>query len=321
MFIRALLTGLLIQLPLSANPIANGADPHVVAIGRSYWMYPTESGSRRPIFAAYQSDDLRTWKRKGTILELSKIKWVPEDGARRHHAWAPALAVKGGKCYFYYSVGPQNPTPSRIGVAVGNSPQGPFKDSGKALLTGDREFEAIDPMVFVDPTDQKAWFYAGGSAGARLRVFEMADDMVSFKREVEIEQPKNFTEGPFMHLHNKTYYLSYSYGKWNDSTYSVHYSTAPSPSGPWTYRGAVLESDETHQGPGHHSFVQNPETKETFIVYHRWESPKKDRPMRGGRKIAVEKISYDEKGLIQPIKMTDSRSVASPIPAAKPAIR
>lgn len=311
--LRLSLAGLLFPLSLTANPVMDGADPHVAVVGRDYWLYPTEPRSRKPIFAAYRSSDLRTWRREGTVLELDKVPWVKEDGAPWHGAWAPALAEKAGKFYFYYSVGPQNPTPSRIGVAVGTSPAGPFKDSGKALLTGGDGFEAIDPMVFVDPTDQKAWFYAGGSAGARLRVFELADDMVSFKREVDITRPEKFTEGAFMHLRHKTYYLSYSHGKWNDASYSVHYATAPSPAGPWHYRGCILESDAGHQGPGHHSFVENPSTREWFIVYHRWETARKEPPFRGGRKLAVEKVEYDDKGLIKRIRMTDGKSPVSPV--------
>jgi beta-xylosidase len=304
---RFLFVLFLLVCPLAANPVMDGADPHVTVVGKDFWLYPTEARSRRPVFAAYRSTDLRSWRREGTILELDKLPWVKADGAPWHGAWAPAMAEKKGKFYFYYSVGPQNPTPSRIGVAVGTSPKGPFTDSGKPLLTGGDGFEAIDPMVFTDPADGKSWFYAGGSAGAKLRVFELAEDMVSFKREVDIRQPDNFTEGAFMHPRGTTYYLSYSHGKWNDSSYCVHYATATSPVGPWEYRGKILESDDKHQGPGHHSFVEDPRTKEWFIVYHRWESTRKDPPYRGGRKLAVEKVGYDDKGLIRPIKMTDGR--------------
>lgn len=302
-----LLAAALFCLPLSlaANPVMDGADPHAQVVGKDFWLYPTEARSRRPIFAAYRSTDLRTWTRTGTVLDLDKVPWVKADGAPWHGAWAPAIAEKTGKFYFYYSVGPQNPTPSRIGVAVGTSPAGPFTDRGKPLLTGGDGFEAIDPMVFVE--GNKAWFYAGGSAGSKLRVFEMADDMVSFKREVKIDQPQHFTEAPFMHRRGKIYYLSYSNGRWNDSSYCVHYATSASPAGPWKYRGKILESDAAHQGPGHHSFVENPKTKEWSIVYHRWESTRKDGPFRGGRKIAVEKIEYDAEGLIRPVKMTDER--------------
>jgi GH43 family beta-xylosidase len=116
-----------------------------------------------------------------------------------------------------------------------------------------------------------------------------------------------------MHLRNGIYYLSYSHGRWNDSSYSVHYATATTPAGPWRYRGCILESDAKHQGPGHHSFVENPSTKEWFIIYHRWETSRKDPPYRGGRKLAVEKVEYDKEGLILPIKMTDGKSPSSPI--------
>ena len=295
---------MLLSPGIRANPVMDGADPHVFESRGEFWLYPTEPRSRRPIFAAYRSTDLREWRRVRTILELDRIPWIPEDGAPRHHAWAPAIAEKNGKFYFYYSVGPQNPTPSRIGVAVGDTPAGPFKDIGKPLLTGGDGFEAIDPMVYVDPKTGKAWFYAGGSAGSKLRVFELGDDMTSLKREVPVAQPPHFTEAPFLHERNGIYYLSYSHGRWNDDSYSVHYATGKSPEGPWEYRGRILESDGSRKGPGHHSFVMHPRSKEWFIVYHRWETGGRQPPFRGGRKIAVEKIDYDKEGRIRPVRMT-----------------
>jgi beta-xylosidase len=286
-----------------AEALFDGADPHVIAIGGSYWLYPTEPRSKEPIFAAYHSANLKEWKRENTILNLDDVPWVKANGAPRHVAWAPGMAEKNGRLYFYYSVGPQTDEhPSRIGVATGDSPAGPLKDSGAPLLTGGKGFEAIDPMVFTDPKGGKSYLYAGGSAGSRLRIFELEDDMVRLKREVEIQQPEHFTEGAFMHKRGETYYLSYSHGRWNDTSYSVHYCTAPSPTGPWKYQGAILRSDDSHQGPGHHSFVTDA-AGNTFIVYHRWETTAKDGPFRGSRKIAIEKISYDGKGLILPVAM------------------
>ena len=187
-------------------------------------------------------------------------------------------------------------------MAIGTSPAGPFTDSGKPLLTGGQGFEAIDPMVFTE--GDKAWLYAGGSAGSKLRVFELAEDMVSFKSEVTVTQPPHFTEAPFMHRRGEFYYLSYSQGRWNNPSYCVHCATSATPVGPWEYRGKILESDATRQGPGHHSFVEKPNTGEWFIVYHRWETSSKNSPLPGTRKIAVEKIEYDKEGLIRPVKMT-----------------
>ena len=293
---------------LAENPQFEGADPHAIVIEGDLWVFPTggPGGSwAADRFGAFSTSDLKTWRNRGELIRRDQIKWIGDDGAPQHFLWAPGVAAANGKYYLYYSVGPQNPTPSRIGVAVADRPEGPYADRGKPLLTGGNGFEAIDPMVFIDPKTGTPYFYAGGSAGATLRVFELNPDMVSFKHEVEVDQPRNFTEGAFMHERDGTYYLSYSHGRWNDASYSVHYSTAPSPIGPWTYRGKILESDDRHQGPGHHSFVEHPGDGSLMIVYHRWERPRGKGPFKGERQIAVERVRYAADGAIQPIAMTD----------------
>lgn len=284
------------------NPLFAGADPHAIAIGDEYWIYPTGGEGR---LTAWSSLDLIDWRERGTAIRMSDIDWIDDDGAPVHHLWAPSVVEANGRWYLYYSVGPQNPTPSRIGVAVGTSPEGPFVDSGRPLLSGGNGFEAIDPMVFVDPKSGIRYLYAGGSAGATLRVFELAPDMVTIARELAVDQPPSFTEAPFMHERDGLYYLSYSHGSWNRGNYSVHYATAPSPTGPWAYRGVILESDATRQGPGHHSFLRDPRTGEWLIVYHRWEKRPSNGIFSGKRQIAIEPIGYAPDGAILPVRMTD----------------
>lgn len=293
------------------NPQFQGADPHAMMIDGELWVFPTggPGGSwAADRFGAFSSRDLKTWRPRGEILQRDQIRWIGDDGAKEHFLWAPGVATANGKWYLYYSVGPQNPTPSRIGVAVADKPQGPYRDSGKPLVTGFKtatdQFEAIDPMVFVDPRSRKAYLYAGGSAGAKLRVWELNPDMVSLVREVPVDQPAEFTEGAFMHERDGVYYLSYSHGKWNGPDYSVHYATSPSPAGPWRYRGAILTSDARHQGPGHHSFVKTA-NGEWLIVYHRWEQRPGPAPLKGERQVAIDRVRYAADGAIQPIAMTD----------------
>jgi len=289
------------------NPIMPGADPHAMVIGDRIWLYPTGGGGR---FYAFSSPDLRRWERHGPVLDFAEIPWIREGGYTETHPWAPAVAGKDGKYYFYYSVGPQSHgLPARIGVAVGDSSAGPFKDSGKALLTGGNGFEAIDPMVFSDPKSGKAYFYAGGSAGSTLRVFEMNPDMVSFAREVKVETPPRFTEGVFMHLRDGVYHLTYSHGSYRDASYSVHHATSDSPTGPWRYRGVILRSDARHKGPGHHSVIRHPKRDEWYIVYHRWNDREDDGPYRGSRQIAVDVLEHGPDGAILPVKMTDTPPV------------
>ena len=293
---------------IAGNPQFEGADPHAIVIRDELWVFPTggPGGSwSADRFGAFSTKDLRTWRNRGELIRRDQIKWIEDDGAPRHFLWAPGVATRGGKWYLYYSVGPQNPKPSRIGVAVADRPEGPYKDSGKPLLTGGNGFEAIDPMVFVDRKSGKAYMYAGGSAGSTLRVFELNPDMTTIRHEVKVGQPPQFTEGAFMHERGGTYYLSYSHGKFDGPSYSVHYATAPSPTGPWTYRGPILTSDATHQGPGHHSFVIDPKTGDTLIVYHRWERGPGEGPYKGERQVAVDRVHYAPDGAIRRIAMTD----------------
>lgn len=292
--------------PPAGNPLMRGADPHAEWIDGACWIYAT---GLRPaggqLFAA-ASPELEHWTVHGPVLDLDGIPWVRADGRLRAGAWAPCIARRDGRWFFYYSVGPQSAAfPSRIGVAVGSSPAGPFEDSGQPLLTGGDGFEAIDPMVFEDPESGQWLLYAGGSAGAKLRVFELDADMISFAREIPVDTPPRFTEGAFMHRHEGVYHLTYSHGRWQYGDYSVHHASAPSPVGPWTYRGPILTSDEGHKGPGHHSIVRRPDTGEWLIFYHRWQNAGGDGPYSGPRQIAVQRLVHLAGGGIAPVKMTD----------------
>lgn len=294
-----------------ANPLFTGADPDTLVDGQSYWIYPTTEGVGKSDFYTYRSKDLKLkrWQRIGPILKKQDILWIDKDGAREHELWAPGIFKNGNNYYLFFAVGPQNPTPSRIGVAVAETPSGEFVDSGKPLVTGSSEFEAIDPMVFKDTSkndlEEKIFLYCGGSAGPQMHVYELNKDCVSIKQKIEVPTPINFTEAPFMHKRGDIYYLSYSHGRWNDESYSVCYSTSRSPTGPWTYGGEILKSNKRHAGPGHHSFAKSISRNQWYIIYHRWNNAKKAGKMPAVRSVAIAPVKYDKGGLIMPIKMKD----------------
>lgn len=304
---RALLGGAAAVMLAAAGPslpvksVFAGADPYAIFADGKMWIYPT-GDDRLP---AWSSPDRVNWTKVGDLIRMKDISWANADGAPRHFLWAPDMFAANGKYYLYYSVGPQNPTPSRLGVAICEGPAGPCADSGKPLLTGGNGFEAIDPMVFADPKSGKTYLYAGGSAGAKLRVFELAKDLVTIDHEVTVDQPPLFTEGVFMHERNGIYYLSYSHGHWDDASYAVYYAMATSPTGPWKYRGILLQSDKKFKGPGHHAFVQDPADGQWYIVYHRWEGEGGNGPYHGDRRVAIQPISYDQYGQIEPVKMSE----------------
>lgn len=273
-----------------------GADPHVAFFAGEYWVFRTSTvaetaNTLHAYVGGAPSSEPGDWSVIGPLLTLADVAWIEDDGAPVHYLWAPAVVSREGAYYLYFSVGPQDPTPSRIGVAVADNPAGPYVDSGAPLLTGGNGFEAIDPMVFVDPATDVPYLYAGGSAGSTLRLFQLRDNLVEIEQEFQIDQPENFTEAPFMHLQNGLYYLSYSNGRWNDDSYSVHYSVAPSPHGPWTYCGVLVETGPEGKGPGHNSFLEDPDDPAVWhFIYHQWDTRFTNPPYSGDRHIVFDEL-------------------------------
>ena len=281
------------------NPLMYGADPDVLLVDNKVWLYPT-SGEREK-FYTFSSSDLIDWQKHGPILNIDNISWMP-DGK---WGWAPSIAHKNGKYYFYFCAGGKQ---AYAGVATSDSPSGPFIDSGQVLVTDNNEagFTAIDPMVFTDPVSGKTYFYIGGGGDPKLRVFELNSDMISIKREISVDTPYMYNEGPYMHYHDGVYYLSYSHGHYQYERYSVHYATSSSPTGPWTYQGNLLHSDYRHKAPGHHSFLYNAAMDQWYLFYHRYDNRTGVGPYSGSRKIAIEEVHYNADGTIQPFALTNT---------------
>lgn len=295
------------------NPLFPGADPDVLIGNKKYWVYPTGEGNLTDAFFVHSSPDLKHWTTAGPILKLSDIGWVNADGARRHDLWAPGILQENNKYYLYYSVGQPDWRGSRIGVAVADAPDGKFKDIGKPLITSTDRFQAIDPMVFEDPKTGEHYLYCGGAGGAKLRVYKLNPDLTSIEKEIPVDTPKNFTEGAFMSYRNGTYYLSYSHGFFFNPDYSVHYATSNSPTGPWQYKGPILQGDKEHSSPGHHAFLQHPTTGEWYIVYHRWNGEGSTGKRPPTRSVAVDKLEFDKNGNILPVKMTNTGVNPAPL--------
>ncbi|TWT83040.1 Arabinoxylan arabinofuranohydrolase precursor [Planctomycetes bacterium CA13] len=254
------------EAPSAVLPGLN-ADPHIAVFEDTFYIYPTTDGNPgwgSTLFRTWSSRDLVNWTNEGVILDLPRdLKWADV------HAWAPAIATKNDK-YFYYFSAAQN-----IGVAVADRPQGPFKDPlGEPLVAkGDyRKMQCIDPMVFVDD-DGSAYLYWGQG---RCKVVKLNDDMISFNPgEVKDITPPGYNEGAFLHKRNGKYYLSWSEYDTRDPRYSVAYGTSDSPLGPFEKApvNPILSQDGIVKGAGHHSIVQIPGSDEWVIAFHRFRIP------------------------------------------------
>ncbi|MBX4179091.1 family 43 glycosylhydrolase [Streptomyces geysiriensis] len=283
------------------SPVLPGlyADPDVRYVDGRYWIYPTTdgfpgwSGTR---FKAFSSRDLVHWTDHGVILDLGPdVSWA--DG----NAWAPAIAERDGKYYFYFCAEQQ------IGVAVADSPAGPFKDALGGPLVGKGRFsgQMIDPSVFTDD-DGRSYLYWGNGHGY---VVPLNDDMVSFDASrVEDITPENFREGSFVVKRDGTYYFMWSEDDTRSEDYHVAYATGPTPLGPWTKRGTILSKRPEYGilGTGHHSVVNAPGTDDWYVVYHRFALNGPGGPGGDGthRETTIDRLRFAADGTIEPVVPT-----------------
>jgi hypothetical protein len=171
-----------------------------------------------------------------------------------HECWAVDAATRGGKYFLYFSDGNQ-----RTGVAISDSPGGPFRDAlGKPLLDGTLTTTAeYDPAVFIED-DGSAHILFGGPSwaygdGAGYYMAELGDDMTSIKgapRLVEVDHDAD--DKASLHKRNGLYYL----------TWASFYATSENLYGPYTFRGNFGAS------PDHGSFFSfNNQDFNAFTIF------------------------------------------------------
>jgi beta-xylosidase len=236
--------------------------------------------------------------------------------------WAPDAAEKDGRYYFYFPA-KQVDGRFRIGVAVGDRPEGPFEPEPEAI----RGSYSIDPAVFADGGEH--YMYFGGLWGGQLqkyrdnrydadyiephdhepalgpRVARLTADMKQFAeapREVRIvdengeplaaaDHDRRYFEGPWMHKYKGKYYLSYSTG----NTHFLCYATGDDLYGPFVYQGKIMTP--VVGWTTHHSIVEF--GGRWYLYYH-------DSLLSGGvthlRSVKVTELRYDRQGRIVTIE-------------------
>lgn len=302
------------ELTLKTNPVLDGfyADPDVLYSNKTkkYYIYPTSDGFDGwggTYFKTFSSPDLKNWTDEGVILDLKKdVSWADRN------AWAPTIAEKkinGVYKYYYYFTAAQ-----KIGVAVSEQPTGPFTDSGKPLVStkpnGVKEGQEIDPAVFTDPKTGKSYLYWGNGY---LAVAELNKDMISLKKNTTkvLQTDETFREGCYVFYRKGTYYFLWSEEDTRSENYRVRYGTSNSATGPIEIRenNLILQKDPSRgiYGTGHNSVLQIPGKDEWYMVYHRFSYP--DGINMGdaagfNREVCIDRMYFDEKGNIIPVKPT-----------------
>lgn len=253
----------------------------------------------------------------GVALHVKDVPWAARQ------MWAPDAARKDGKYYLYFPAKRADGI-FQIGVAVGDSPTGPFTAEPQAIEGS----YSIDPAVFEDEDDGAFYMVFGGIWGGQLQKYrdnvyhagneEPADDEPALapriarlskdmKQFAEAPRPllildehgeplkagdheRRYFEGPWLHKYRGKYYFSYSTG----DTHLLCYATGDSPYGPFRYQGPILTP--VIGWTTHHSICEF--EGRSYLFYH-------DSSLSQGvthlRSVKMTELHYDEAGRIKTI--------------------
>lgn len=245
----------------------NLADPTVIRVGETTYLYPTSTGVS---IECWSSTDQVEWTYEGVV-------WGPAPAGawNDQKVWAPDVLFRDGLYYLYYTAG------NCIGVAVADSPTGPFVDVYDhpfiGLGYGATLFFSIDAHVFEDDDGQLYMYCTCYWPVSCIRVAPMPDPLsVDGPWSVAVV-PKLFSwegvvaEGPWVIKREGTIYLMYSGNRANTLGYAIGYATADHPLGPFTKHpgNPILATDTEAQffGPGHNGVVAGPQGG-LRMVYH-----------------------------------------------------
>ena len=306
------------------------ADPAVHVFNGRLYIYPShdwESGVKEndsgdhfnmKDYHVFSMDDVEKGDvtDHGAVLDVKDIPWAGRQ------LWDSDAAYKNGKYYIYFSLKDKNDV-FRLGVAVSDRPEGPFKAQSDPIQGS----YSIDPCVFEE--DGRHFIYFGGLWGGQLqrykdnkalengaayprenenaicsRVALLKNDMFQFAQEPHPvvllnkdgapvkagDTEKRFFEASWMHKYKGKYYFSYSTG----DTHLICYATGDNPYGPFTYQGVIMTP--VVGWTTHHCIT---EYKGKWYLFHH------DCVPSGGktwlRSLKVTELNYNEDGSIQTI--------------------
>ena len=288
------------------------SDPAPMVHGDRIYVYTGHDEDNATFFwmqewRVYSSTDMVNWTDHGSPLALESFSWADD------RAWASQCIERNGKFYWYICAHSSISKGMAIGVAVADSPTGPFHDAIGKPLYEDGKWDHIDPTVFIDD-DGQAWIAWGNP---QVYYAKLNEDMISFagevktvpmteeafgspamnKRERGKKYKDSYVEGPWLSKRGKTYQLLYAAGGVPEH---ISYSTAPSFEGPWTYAGEIMPLSETGSFTNHCGVADF--KGHSYFFYHTGKLPGGG---GFGRSVAVEEFEYNKDGSFPTIMPTN----------------
>lgn len=245
------------------NPILRDcftADPAPLVVGDTLYLYvghdewydgqdEASGGLEFNIteWLCYSTTDMQQWHPHGAVLRPSAFAWADTISAGVGTAWAAQVVQHNGLFYYFVTVrGKDDCSGYAIGVAVSESPVGPFRDAIGAPLIADYMtdngargwWNDIDPTVLLD--DGKAYLCWGNGT---CFMAQLSDDLLSLASDIRVIDVPRYMEGPWLHKHDGIYYLTYASEGFGGKE-AIDYATATSIDGPWEHHGQLISEAE-----------------------------------------------------------------------------
>jgi arabinan endo-1,5-alpha-L-arabinosidase len=267
------------------NPVfvPDFADPTVIKAGDGwYYAYGTENtwtDGVHHIVPIIKSKNLTQWQFVADAFK-ARPSWKNNGGI-----WAPDVTYVNGKYYMYYSFSTWGDSNPGIGLAISDTPEGPFVDQGKLF---DSSFIGVSNSI--DP-----YFMQTGSAGTLqsylfwgsfngIYGIELNADLRSFKGS-KFKIAGNAFEAPYIKEKNGKYYFFGSVGSCCDganSLYRVGIAVSDNIKGPYKDKNGVgILADGIEGslflagnvsggwvGPGHNSKIITDDAGTDYLFYH-----------------------------------------------------
>jgi len=287
----------------NGNPIIKHeftGDPAAMVYNGQVYLYTGHDEAPRATnryvmhnWLCFSSPDMVTWTEHKIPLTVKDFAWAKDD------AWASQVIPRNGKFYWYVAIEHDATHPGKaIGVAVSNSPTGPFKDArGSALVTNDmttaktHAWDDIDPTVMIDDDGQAYLFWGNGICYyAKLK-----SNMTELEGPIKTITLPNYTEAPWIHKRNGWYYLSYAY----EFPEKIAYAMSRNINGPWEYKGIINEI-AGNSNTNHQAIIDF--KGKTYFIYHNGALV----PDAGSfhRSVCIDYLYYNKDGTIKRVIMT-----------------
>lgn len=182
---------------IESNPIGTadengdplyGGDPSILVDGDTVYLYVGHDVSLAesyniPEYCCYSTKDLKNWTYHGVVLNMKDVSWGTGDAA-----WAGQVMKRNNKYYMYYCSWDKTDSGKQsIGVAVADTPTGPFIDLGQPLVKGSTTtnesstWNDIDPTAWIETDENGVEHRYLAWGNGKYFVCELNEDMISVK--------------------------------------------------------------------------------------------------------------------------------------------